>query len=146
MKKMEKNENNKVDFDLLKDFLNKNDIFAAYIGGKIVEIAPGYAKAEMNIEERHLNGAKVVQGGAIFTLADFAFARGANSYGKRATAMSASITYMRPGTGKKLIAEAKEVSCGKKTCLFDVTVCNDEGKKIAKLLINGFLFEGEKLV
>ena len=52
MKKMEKNENNKVDFDLLKDFLNKNDIFAAYIGGKIVEIAPGYAKAEMNIEER----------------------------------------------------------------------------------------------
>lgn len=142
---MEKNEN-KVDFVLLKDFLNKNDVFAAHIGAEIVEISPGYARAEMDIEERHLNGAKVVQGGAIFTLADFAFAGGANSYGKRATAMSASITYMRPGTGKKLIAEAKEVSCGKKTCLFDVLVCNDEGKKVAKLMINGFLFEGEKLI
>lgn len=132
--------------ELLKNFLNKNDIFAAYIGAEILEIAPGYAKAVMKIEKRHLNGANVVQGGAIFTLADFAFAGGANSYGPRATAMSASVTYMRPGTGTELVAEAKVVSCGKRTCLFDVTVTNDQGKKVAKLMINGFLFEGESVI
>lgn len=130
----------------LKEFLNKNDIFAAYIGAEIVEIAPGYAKAVMDLEKRHLNGANVVQGGAIFTLADFAFAGGSNSYGPRATAMNASITYMRPGTGSRLIAEAKAVNCGKRTCLFDVTVCNDQGKMVAKMMINGFLFEGESVI
>ena len=133
-------------FTLLKEFLNREDKFAAAIGARIVEIAPGYARAEMEIEEKHLNGAKVVQGGAIFTLADFAFAGGSNSYGPRSTAINASITFMRPGTGKKLIAEAKAVNCGRRTCLFDVTIRNDQGKNIAKMMINGFLFEGESVL
>ena len=130
--------------ELLEYF--KGDLFAMNMGAMIDSVSETGAVCSLSLNDGHRNARGAVMGGAIFTLADFAFAGGANSYGKRATAMSASITYMRPGTGKKLIAEAKEVSCGKKTCLFDVTVCNDEGKKIAKLLINGFLFEGEKLV
>ena len=133
-------------FDLLRTFLNREDKFAASIGARIVEISPGYARAEMEITEQHLNGAKVVQGGAIFTLADFAFAGGSNSYGPRSTAMNSSITFMRPGTGKKLIAEARAVNRGRRTCLFDVTISSDQGKNIAKMMINGFLFEGESVL
>ena len=133
-------------FEKLKDFLNKQDIFAAGIGAKILEISPGYAKAVMEITPSHMNAANVVQGGAIFTLADFAFAGAGNSFGPRATAMNISITYMRPGTGTKLTAEAREVSHGRRTCLFDVLVTDDQGRKVAKLMINGFLFEGESVV
>ncbi|MBR2905085.1 MAG: PaaI family thioesterase, partial [Lentisphaeria bacterium] len=122
------------------------DVFAAWIGAEIVEIAPGYAKAVMDLKDSHLNAAGVVQGGAIFTLADFAFAGAGNSFGPRATAMNISITYMRPGTGTKLVAEAKEVSHGRRTCLFDVLVTDDQGRKVAKLMINGFLFEGESVI
>lgn len=130
----------------LKEHLNKYDVFAAGIGAEILEITPGYAKAVLPVNASHMNAAGVVQGGAIFTLADFAFAGAGNSLGSRAVAMNVSITYMRPGTGTELVAEAKEVSHGKRTCLFDVLVTDDKGKKVAKLMINGFLFEGESVV
>ena len=143
---MQTNENTEERLLRLKEHLNKHDIFAAWIGAEIVEIAPGYAKAVMDLKETHLNAAGVVQGGAIFTLTDFAFAGAGNSFGPRATAMNISITYMRPGTGTKLVAEAKEVSHGRRTCLFDVIVTDDQGRKVAKLMINGFLFEGESVI
>ena len=143
---METKENTEERLIRLKEYLNKSDVFAAGIGAEIVEIAPGYARAVMDITASHMNAAGVVQGGAIFTLADFAFAGAGNSFGPRATAMNVSITYMRPGTGTKLVAEAKEVSHGRRTCLFDVLVTDDQGRKVAKLMINGFLFEGETVV
>jgi acyl-CoA thioesterase len=45
----------------------------------------------MKINETHLNAVGVVQGGAIFTLADFAFAVASNSRGKIALAINAEI-------------------------------------------------------
>jgi len=48
-----------------------------------VEAEAGYCKARMKIEDKHLNAANVVQGGALFTLADLAFAIASNSRGQR---------------------------------------------------------------
>jgi len=47
----------------------KNDRFAEHNGIELLDIAPGYAKAKMEVKDRHLNGVDVVHGGAIFTLA-----------------------------------------------------------------------------
>jgi acyl-coenzyme A thioesterase PaaI-like protein len=58
-----------------------NDLFAKHVGIRLVETKEGYAKAEMDIHEYHLNGVRMVQGGAIFTLADYAFAAASNSRG-----------------------------------------------------------------
>ena len=41
----------------LKDFLNKGDRFAATNGMQLTEVREGYARAEMKVEKRHLNGA-----------------------------------------------------------------------------------------
>ena len=62
----------------LKEMLS-HDRFAAEAGVELLEVREGYAKARMLVTEKHLNGGGVCQGGALFTLADLAFAAVANS-------------------------------------------------------------------
>ena len=64
----------------IKDFF-KSDRFARQAGVELVEAGPGYAKARMRITPGHLNAGGVCQGGAIFTLADFAFGVACNTGG-----------------------------------------------------------------
>ena len=76
----------------LKDFLNKGDRFAATNGMQLTEVREGYARAEMKVEKRHLNGAGVCQGGAYFTLADLAFAAVTNSRGNVTLGIQYTVT------------------------------------------------------
>jgi len=46
-----------------------------------VQVAPGQAEVRMPLDQRHLNGAGIVHGGAIFSLADVAFAAASNAHG-----------------------------------------------------------------
>lgn len=62
----------------MKEFL-KNDRFAAMAGVELLEVECGYAKARMLLTPDHMNAVGVCQGGALFTLADLAFAAVANN-------------------------------------------------------------------
>ncbi len=109
------------------------DRFAKMCGMKIDEIKEGYARASMPVEERHLNGLDICQGGAIFTLADFAFACAANSHGPVAVSIDISIAFIKSvNEGEFLIAEAREVSLHKKIGVYDVEVKSGE-KLVAKM-------------
>lgn len=130
----------------LKKFLNEEDKFAVHIGAKITSIEEGRAQAVLPVKDFLLNGVRVVQGGALFTLGDFVFAAASNSFGTRTASTSCQIHYLRPGSGKELCAVAKAVHHGKKTCLYDVEICNDAGKLVAKMSISGFIFEGENVL
>lgn len=126
-------------FDTLKDELNNNDTFCRLNDIRITVISDGYAEAEMVVNDEKLNANNVVQGGAIFTLADFAFAGAANSFeGLRASSMSSTINYLRPGSGTMLKAVAQVVNRGKRSCLVEVEVFNDSGKPVAKVTTTGF--------
>ena len=50
----------------------KGDRFAQANGMEVVEVAEGYAKAVMTIQEVHLNCLDIVHGGVYFALADLA--------------------------------------------------------------------------
>jgi acyl-CoA thioesterase len=73
----------------------------------------------------------MVHGGVIFTLADFAFAAAVNSHDRIAVAVTSSISYLRPSSGKKLIAEAAEVNRSRTLAHCAVQVSDDTGKLIA---------------
>ena len=93
----------------LIDFLNQNDRFAAMAGVQVVEMGQGCAKAVMTVVDHHLNGAGVCQGGALFTLADLAFAAAVNSGGFMTVGISHSITFVRSAMkGDQLTALAHE--------------------------------------
>ena len=74
----------------------EGDRFAMDAGIIIDEIKEGYALLHMTVDERHLNGAGWCQGGAIFTLADLAFACATNSRGVPTVTVAANITLLRP--------------------------------------------------
>jgi len=116
--------------DSVREFF-KGDRFAARNGVSLLEVRPGYAKARMLVEEHHCNGYRIAHGGAIFTLADFAFAVAANSHGTVAVAVNVNISFVKAGELGVLLAEAREVSRGPKLSSYTVHVTNEAGELIA---------------
>jgi acyl-CoA thioesterase len=106
----------------------KKDKFAAASGIELVECRPGYAKAQVVIREHHLNGANVVHGGLIFTLADFAFAAAVNSYGFVTLSVNASISYFAKSDNGIITAEAREISRSNRLCTCDINIYGAAGK------------------
>ncbi len=109
----------------------KNDRFAVYNDIRLVSIGIGEAIAEMPVSEKHLNGVNVVQGGALFTLADFAFAAASNSHGRIAVASNASISFFKGISAGKLTAIARELNSGKTLSHYSVDIIDENENKIA---------------
>ncbi len=107
------------------------DRYAKLSGIEIVEVSPGYCKARMQIGDTHLNSVDVVHGGALFTLADLAFAVASNSHGQVALAINAHITYLQAVSAGVLWAVATEVDKRRKLGVYDVVVSDEEGRTIA---------------
>ena len=59
-------------------------------------------------------------------------------------AFTSNISFIRPGTGRRLRAVATEVSRGRRTGVYSVQVFNDDGKVVAHGTTTGFISE-EKL-
>jgi acyl-CoA thioesterase len=119
-----------LEVDTIKKFF-KGDRLAEYLGIELVEVSKGGAVAKMEVREEHLNGISTVHGGAIFTLADFAFAVAANSHGRVTVAINVSISFMKAATGGTLTAIAREVSLNPKIASYTVDIFNDEQELIA---------------
>jgi acyl-CoA thioesterase len=115
--------------DILTFF--QRDSFAKHNGIELLEASVGTAKAQMNIGPEHLNGLGTVHGGAIFTLADFAFAAACNSHGTVAVAINADISYTKAAREGTLTAEAREVSLSAKLGHYLVHVTDDSGDLVA---------------
>ncbi len=103
--------------------MNGKDLFAETLGIQIIDVKDGYAKVEMTVKKTHTNALGFTHGGAIFSLADYAFAEACNFGDNIAVALQVSINFLRPTVeGDVLIAEASRVSDGKTTGLYNVIV------------------------
>jgi len=116
--------------DALRAYFER-DQFAATSGVRLLELAPGYAKAALTIEPRHLNSVGIVQGGAVFTLADFAFAVACNAAGRVAVAVSTNLTFFLPTQAGTLTADAREVSRSRRLSVCTVEVRNELDDRVA---------------
>ncbi len=121
----------------IKEFF-KEDRYAAFSGVELIDVEPGWAKAKMKIKEMHLNAGNVVQGGAIFTLADLAFAAAVNAYGNLAVSIQTSISYYKGVSQGTLFAEAKLVNLHKKLASFQVDITNEKDELIASFYATAF--------
>ncbi len=110
----------------------ERDRFARENGIRVVEAGPGFARTEMTVEPRHLNSVGILQGGALFTLADLAFAVACNSQGVLALGCQADVTWFKAVRSGRLTAEAEEISRTRtlSTCLIRVT---DEHRELVAL-------------
>ena len=115
-----------------------NDRFATDNGAVIEEIGDDCARVSMEIDKRHYNAAGGVMGGAIFTLADFAFAVAANWQGTLGVSQTAQITYLVNVKGKRIIASAKRIKDGRTMCYYEVYVADELGNQVAHVTTSGF--------
>jgi acyl-CoA thioesterase len=115
----------------MKQFFSTEDLFARHSGIELVDVGPGWAKASMKIEPFHFNGAKTVHGGAIFTLADFAFAVASNSHGTLAMGINTSVSFVKAALKGTLYAEAREQSRNAKLASYSVMITDDAGDVVA---------------
>ena len=118
------------------------DYFATELCGiQIDEVSANGAKCSMPLKRQHLNSNGTVQGGAIFTLCDTAFSVAANAGDRLTVSRSADITYVKPGQGTCLYAQAEEISRGGSTCLYRVSVFDDQHTLIAHMTGNGYFLK-----
>ena len=115
-----------------------HDRFATVNGAVVDEIEEGYAKCSMVLNDTHRNALGAVMGGAIFTLADFAFAVASNWNKNPQVSLNASISFLGRAKGSKLIAVARKIKEGRKTCYYEVVVSDELGNQVAHMTSNGF--------
>ncbi len=125
------------DIEKIREFF-ANDRFATENGAVIEQVGENAATVSMNIESRHRNAAGIVMGGAIFTLADFAFAVASNHNKLGTVSLSANITFLKASKGDRLTAKAECVRDGRTTCYYRVTVTDNTGALIAEVTTSGY--------
>ena len=120
----------------------KNDRFATdTTGAVIVSAESGRAMCSLALRRDHLNSNEAVMGGAIFTLADFAFAvasNGCENDGRVTVSLHNEISFLSPVKGKTLFADARCFRAGRKTSLYIVEITDELGTAVAHMSVNGY--------
>jgi acyl-CoA thioesterase len=110
-----------------------DDRAAEALGARLLSVGPGEARLEMAIRPDMANGHGIGHGGFVYALADTAFAYACNSRNQRMVAAQGAITYLAPAhVGQTLTAEAREVHLRGRGGVYDVSVHNQTGERIAE--------------
>ena len=109
----------------------EDDNFARHCGIELLEVTEEGARSQMVIQDYHMNGYELVQGGAIFTLAVWTFAVAANAHGKMAVGINANISFVKAIREGTIYAEARLISSNQKLLTYAVEVTDEEGDIIA---------------
>ena len=114
------------------------DRFATENGITLDELDSEHAVTSMTLSPRHRNAFGGVMGGAIFTLADFAFAALTNDRERVTVAQQVSISFLSAPKGDRLVATARYRKDGRNSCVVNVDVTDDKGRDIAQFVGTGF--------
>lgn len=103
--------------------------------------AEGRGEVSMPLDERHRNSLGKAHGGAIFTLADMAFAAACRGAGLVCVSAQCSISYLLPGECGPLRARACPVKLGSTLAVFDIQVYDAAGRTIARAVMTGYIIK-----
>jgi uncharacterized domain 1 len=107
--------------------------FLEHIGAELKSYAAGTAEVELHVEPYHLQHMGFVHGGVISTLMDntgWYAAVSSLDEGFTAVTMEIKINYLKPASGKHLLASAEVKRQGKKVAFVTIEL-HDEGKLVA---------------
>ena len=116
------------------------------LGMRIIGVGPGRARLAMIVRAEMINGHGLCHGGIVFSLADSAFAFACNSYNDATVAAAASIDYLAAAReGDELTAEATELWRSRRSGLYEITVTNHRGERIALFRGRSHRIDGQVL-
>src|ERR1700720_281569 len=101
-------------------------------GMRITGVRPRGGRVAMTVRADMLNGHGLCHGGIVFALADSAFAFACNSHNESTVAAAATIDFLAAAReGDDLTAEASELWRTKRNGIYEITVSNQRGERIA---------------
>ena len=118
------------------------DRFATESGMTLEELDESHAVTSVEIGVRHRNALGGVMGGAIFTLADLAFAALTNDRERSVVAQQVSVNYLAAPKGGRLVATARYKKDGRSSCVVNVDIIDNSGREIAQFVGTGFKLRG----
>ena len=116
----------------------ERDRFAYENGIRLEELTDDGAVCSLELTERHRNAMGGVMGGAVFTLADLAFAAASNHLSPGTVALDVTVNFLSAAKGQKLTARSECVRDGGSTCVHRVTVTDDTGREVALFTATGY--------
>ena len=119
------------------ELFSKDRFATEQTGVRIVEVGERYARCEMDVTERHRNAMGNVMGGALFTLADLAFAAAANHDELKWVSVCSTINYLSPASSGTLNAEARCLKQGRRTCVYTIDIHDNQNNAIATITTTG---------
>lgn len=112
----------------------KSDPFAKYLDIVLSKCEAGYAEAKLTITKDLLNFNGFANGGAFFSLADYAFAVASNSHGRTAVGLNVNMSYLAPGkVGDEVTCIAKEIKLTPKIATYEMKIRNASEELIATM-------------
>lgn len=109
----------------------EKDAYTNFLGATVEAIDSGYSRVSLVVTESMLNFHGITHGAIVFGLGDIAFAAASNSHGQKAVALNVSVSFLRAtAAGDHLVAEAKEVSMGGATALYDIVVTDKNSNEL----------------
>ena len=118
------------------------DRFATESGMTLEELDESHAVTSVEFGARHRTAFGGVMGGAIFTLADLAFAALTNDRERAVVAQQVSVNYLAAPKGGRLVATARYKKDGRSSCVVNVDIVDDSGREIAQFVGTGFKLRG----
>jgi acyl-CoA thioesterase len=124
--------------------LYERDRASQALGMRLTAVRPGWARVTMRVRADMVNGHQVCHGGLVFALADSAFAFACNSHNESTVAAAASIDFLAGAReGDELTAEASELWRTRRNGIYEISVCNQRGERIALFRGRSYRIDGQ---
>ena len=115
-----------------RERLIRSDPYSARLGIELDDVGPGTAQTSLTIDEDHRNFHGMAHGGAVYSLADVAFAAASNAAGEDAFALETNISYLEAAdVGTTLTATAERTHETRRTGEYEIVVTDDGERRVA---------------
>lgn len=116
-----------------------NDRFATQVTGIVVLYAEKCAsKCMFKTTPEHLNSNGFVMGGALYTLADLAFAVAANTGNPPTVTLNSQMNFLTSTKADEVYAEASCIRDGRHASVYVINITDSDGKKVAYATFTGY--------
>lgn len=123
---------NSIEIDDRAKALLAKDTFSNWLGIKILELRPGYAKTEMLVRGDMLNPHGICHGGIPFALADSTMAYAVHTHEGLAVSIEANVTYCNKVSPNQVItAETREIKFGSALATYEIVITNEKKEIVA---------------
>ena len=130
----------------LIDVINNAPYFQL-LSMEILEIGIGYAVAEINLTDKHLNPFGGVHGGVFSSIIDsaasWAFFYAVEDETAGITSVDLKLNYLAPAVSRKMIAKGHQIKLGKTLGYADARVNDENGKLLAHGTLTAMIIPGK---